>query len=236
MLFVKNSGRTLVLISLVMVLAGCSVLQPAAPAEGQPTLDLSPLQTQIAQSSDNGTALAELYSELSALRTEVAQNAAANQTAVAELRATTTPLPLSMQPPAAVLSVTPQVAATARSTWVVYPTFTRTPYTDAAELVGQSPLDGFTIGPGGDFDIVWTIKNVGLRTWSTQFYIRYLSGVKGSDASTYMLSAPVKVNDTATFRVDMVAPVEPGSYVTTWQLINNDGVAILTPYLYFTVR
>lgn len=229
------SGKKAALLALVFILAGCTFGLPAAPAESAPPQDLSPLQTQIAQLAGNGTAISELRSDLAAMRTEIAQNAAASQTAAAGLPPTAT-LPPPTQPPAVVLSVTPLPAATQKATWAVYPTWTRTPYTDAAEFVDQSPRDGFTIGSGGDFDIVWTFKNVGLRPWNTQFYLRYLSGVKGSKATKYMLSAPVNVNDTATFRVDMIAPFEAGDYVTRWQLINDDGTAILTSYLSFTVR
>lgn len=224
MSFRKNSGRTLALILLIVALAGCSLGLSAAPAE--PTPDLDAVRTEAAQ-----TVIAKITVE-----------AALNPSATS-LPPSQTPLPVitstPLQPAPAQPSVTaqiPQATATRKSTWVVYPTWTRTPYTDAAEFVGQSPSDGFTIGSGGDFDIVWTVKNVGLRPWNTQFYIRYLNGVKGSDATKYMLSGPVNVNDTATFRVDMVAPFEPGNYTTTWQLINDDGTAIMTLYLSFSVQ
>jgi len=223
MSFLKNSGRMLALFSLLIALAGCSVIQSnSTPAE--PTQDPALLRTEVAK-----TVVAEItvQAALNPSTTPVAPTNTAQPTATAQ------PVVVSTTAPQATAL---QATATKKSSSVVYPTFTRTPYTDAAELVSQDPRDGFTIGPGGDFDIVWTFKNVGLRQWNTQFYIRYLKGVEGSDASKYMLSAPVNVNDTATFRVDMIAPTEPGNYVTTWQLINDDGVAIFTPYLSFTVQ
>jgi hypothetical protein len=222
MLFIKKSGRMLALFSLVVAFAGCSIVQPAATATPEPTQDLNAFRTEVA-----GTVVANLTVEAALHPSATSQP---TQTPVSKAVGTAT------QPAAAVLSVTPYTTATAKAAWVVYPTNTRTPYTDAADFVSQSPLDGFTVGPGGDFDIVWTFKNVGLRAWNTSFYLRYLSGVKGSDATNYMVSAPVNVNDSFTFRVDMIAPLEPGDYVTTWQLINDDGVAILTPYLSFTVQ
>ena len=36
--------------------------------------------------------------------------------------------------------------------------------------------------------------------------------------------------------VDMVAPGTPGTYNTTWKLVNNDGVTILTLTLLFYVN
>lgn len=230
MSFLKNTGKMIALLSLVIVLSGCAGAQTVAPTEADSASQMDPTADTVA------------------LRTEVAQTVIANITAEAAKNPSATMLPPSQTPlpvftatiaqPTAVVqaSVTPVATKNSGSTWKVYPTFTRTPYTDAAEFVGQEPRDGFSIGAGGDFDIVWTFKNVGLRPWNTSFYLRYLSGEKGSDATKYMLSAPVAVGDTISIRVDMVAPTQSGSYTTTWQLINDDGVAILTPYLSFTVE
>ena len=222
----RYSGKKVALLALVFLLAGCSLGLPAAPAE--PTPNLNAVRTEAAQ-----TVIANLTVE-AALNPSPTSPPPPTQTPE-PLVVSSTPLPQATALPS-LTAPAPPAAATQKPTWVVYPTWTRTPYTDAAQLVDQSPRDGFVIGGGGDFDIVWTIKNVGLRPWNTQFYIRYLSGVKGSKGTKYMLSGPVNVNDNATFRVDMIAPYEPGNYVTRWQLINDDGTVIFTPYLSFTVQ
>jgi hypothetical protein len=111
----------------------------------------------------------------------------------------------------------------------------KTPYTDSALLISQSPKDGSSFAPGADFDIVWTIKNTGLRTWTSDFYIRYLKGTEGSKSKTYSVT-PIAVNDTTDVRVDMVAPSTPGTYNSVWQLVNDDAVVIYTLNLVFFVK
>ncbi|MEA4906066.1 MAG: NBR1-Ig-like domain-containing protein, partial [Anaerolineaceae bacterium] len=82
----------------------------------------------------------------------------------------------------------------------------------------------------------WTIKNVGARDWNTSFYYTYISGVEGSDASFYYLPGNVAINDSVELVVDMVAPTDPGNYRTTWSLINDDAVTLMTMTFIFTVQ
>lgn len=222
MSYLQITGRKITLLAIAVLLAGCAVGSPATPAAQSSTLDLDAVRTEAAQ-----TVVAK-----------ITQDAASNPSATPIIPTQTLPPVVTSTSAAPVPSLTPlppQATATKKSV-VVYPTWTRTPYTDAAEFVKQNLQDGFVFGPGGDFDIVWTVKNVGLRPWNNEFYIRYLSGVKGSKATLYMLPGAVNVNDTVDLRVDMIAPYETGNYSTVWQLINNDGVAIQTLYFSFSVR
>jgi hypothetical protein len=102
-------------------------------------------------------------------------------------------------------------------------------------FIGQSPNDGAVFSPLEDFDIIWTVKNIGKRDWNQEFYVRYSSGVEGK-SKLYYLTRGVDVGDTIDIRVDMLAPFPPGNYRTTWQLINDDGVVIGTLFLAFSVK
>lgn len=214
------------MVLIMLTLTACTALSPATPQPtAQPTTDINQMSTQIA-----ATVIAQLTAEAALNPSPVPPTATPFIPTETPLQPSPTntemPLPTLTLPPLPTATRVPSSGGT-----VIKPT--RTPYTDAAELVSQTPKDGFYVPKGQDFDINWTVKNVGRRAWNTQFYLRYLSGVEGSDASKIMVANTVPVNETYTFRVDMVAPVIPGRYVTTWQLINDDGTAILTLNLVF---
>jgi hypothetical protein len=218
--------KTVSLALTALALTACTALSPKTPQPtAQPTTDIKRLSTEIA-----ATVIAQLTAEAALNPSPVPPTETPFVPTFTPVEPTPTPempLPTLTLPP---LPTATRVPSGGGGT-VIKPT--RTPYTDAAELVSQTPPDGFYVPKGQDFDILWTVKNVGRRAWNTQFYLRYLSGVEGSDASKIMVHKTVPVNETYTFRVDMVAPVIAGRYVTTWQLINDDGVAILTVNLVF---
>jgi hypothetical protein len=123
---------------------------------------------------------------------------------------------------------------------VVYPTFTPTFYPDRGELVAQSPVDGTYFGPGQDFDLVFTIKNIGVRPWNGNFYLKYTSGLTGKTHSGQivtmsMLPGMVAYGDTVVIVIDMIAPLQAGTYSSSWALINDDGTAFFWPNLVFSV-
>lgn len=219
------------LLLLAFSLAGCNTPTPA-PEPILPTPDLDQVRTQSAQ-----TVVAE-----------ITKDALINPSpTAAPVEPSATVLPTMAVPAApAVSSVTPLPVFTATKLpasgggggSVFIPS--KTPYTDLAQWISQSPKDGSVFTRGSDFDLIWTIKNTGLRDWNTAFYLRYLSGVKAKNQAgeeyTLVYLPAVERNGTVDIRVDMVAPLNPGSYNTTWQLVNDDGVVILTPNLVFTVQ
>jgi len=50
-----------------------------------------------------------------------------------------------------------------------------------------------------------------------------------------MLSEPVKKNESTSFRVDFVAPSQPGRYESNWALINDDGTAFFNFFIVINV-
>jgi hypothetical protein len=131
---------------------------------------------------------------------------------------------------------TPTATATATPTNTPLPTNTPTPYFDRASILSTSPNSSTTFNPGQEFDATALLQNVGERTWTTAFYYRYRSGVKGSLAASYNLRADVAVGNTTTIIIDMVAPSSSGSYDTTWELVNEKGVVFETITFSFKVK
>jgi hypothetical protein len=91
--------------------------------------------------------------------------------------------------------------------------------------------------PGEDFDMVWTIKNVGTKKWNADYYLKYESGTLFDKKSTIaMVSRNVNIGETGDFLIDGIAPSTPGSYTTYWSLINDNGAAFYSVYLNIVVK
>lgn len=87
----------------------------------------------------------------------------------------------------------------------------------ACRLVSQSPVDGQVMKPLEPFDGRWTLKNTGTATWTTdefQFFLRQGEKFEAADGS--FISEEVEPGDSYTFVVDMIAPFNPGFYVSEW--------------------
>jgi hypothetical protein len=103
------------------------------------------------------------------------------------------------------------------ATQVPKPTATSVPY--ACQQVKQSPDNGKTFKPGDNFDVVWTVKNVGSALWAdTDVDYRYKSGDKIHDIEIYDLPKSVKPGESVDLIVEVEAPDKEGKYKTTWAL------------------
>ncbi len=146
-----------------------------------------------------------------------------------DLAATSTPIPSAtgfIMP-----SLTP--VDTSTPTPSITPTRTR----DKAEYVGQSPADGKVFSPGQDFDMSWTLKNVGNNTWNTDYKFRFTGGEETyKKKSSIKLPYSVGPDDTVKLILDMTAPNKKGDYRTNWELVNNNGEKIFSVYFQFTVK
>jgi hypothetical protein len=121
-------------------------------------------------------------------------------------------------------------------TFTITPTLTPTRTVDQASWIRQSPADGAILSPGEDFDMIWTIKNIGTNAWSARYSYAYARGAKIQKQDSYRLNRVVNVDDTVDIIVDMIAPSEPGSYSTAWRLVNETGKSFYTITFIFSVR
>ena len=89
----------------------------------------------------------------------------------------------------------------------------------ACQVISVSPANGSAFAPRADFDAVWRVRNIGQRQWDrNEVDYRYSSGHQLHKVAVYDLDANVPRNSTADLIVDMVAPRNPGTYNTTWNL------------------
>jgi hypothetical protein len=227
----EKNGRVLRLFPLAMaiMMAGCSLA--GGQTSAAPTEDTKLIQTEVAE-----TVVAKITYE--AALTEVSSPSETPAPTNTLEPSPTATLEQATEQQVATLQILPSATATTHtsSSGTGYsPSKTPTYYPDHAVLVSQDPQDWTVLKPGEEIDLKWTVKNTGVREWTTDFYYRYLSGPTGTDGDIYMFQHSVPVGSTIVLIVDMTAPYEPGTYTTTWQLINDDGTAILTPYFSFTV-
>jgi len=166
-----------------------------------------------------------------AVNTFIAQtvNAAVTQTAAAMPSSTLTPTVTPTHN-----TETPSPTATATVIFIlssptprVIPTFTNVSLGGsgtssdnyACQVTRVSPPNGSSFGPRDDFDVFWTVRNIGQRNWDrTDVDYIYSDGAKIHKVSGYDLDENVKVGNSLELGVDMQAPKDSGTYSTTWTM------------------
>jgi hypothetical protein len=93
----------------------------------------------------------------------------------------------------------------------------------ACQVLRVSPPNGTTFSLRQDFDVFWTVKNIGKKKWDhgSVDYL-YSSGEKIHKISSYDLEKDVASGGTIDLGVDMQAPKNPGTYTTTWIMRNGN--------------
>jgi hypothetical protein len=89
----------------------------------------------------------------------------------------------------------------------------------ACRVTRVAPPNGSSFSPRDDFDVFWTVRNIGQRNWDrTDVDYIYSSGAKIHKVSGYDLPSNVNVGDSTDLGVDMQAPKDPGTYSTVWTM------------------
>jgi hypothetical protein len=174
---------------------------PAVAAPPIPTMNPGVIHTFIAQTAN------------AALTQTAAMLPSATPTPfVTPTRNTATPTP-TVTPTRVFLFLTPTVFSLA--------TVTLASSSDnlACQVVRVMPPNGSNFDPRQDFDVVWTVKNIGQRKWDRgEVDYVYSSGDKFHIVSGYDLAKNVPVGGTIDLVAEMQAPKGIGSYHTTWIL------------------
>lgn len=206
----KQAVKMAALAILIVMLAGCGGATPTVEA---PTPDqaatLAILSTQAAQ-----TVVANLTQNAPTVTNTVPPTETQAPTNTPEPTATTAPVVL----PTNTLALP---TATLRPAATLGPTFT--PTVEAAfacQVTSASPAAGTDMEPGQDFDMNFTVKNVGQEDWDGgETDIRYVEGTKfHTGADVYDLGEEVETGESYTFVVDMKAPDTTGTYYSVWQI------------------
>ena len=83
--------------------------------------------------------------------------------------------------------------------------------------------DGTFVNPGSTFTKTWRIRNNGTTTWTTNYKLVFVSGTQMAKQSYVNLPYNVMPGQTVDISVQMTAPVEAGSYKSSWMLMNESG-------------
>jgi len=98
------------------------------------------------------------------------------------------------------------------------------PLIDSAEFVADVTIpDDTVIGTGESFTKTWRLRNSGTSTWTLDYKLVFSHGDDlGSPAQTNL---PIQVppGETIDIFVDLIAPDQPGEFVSHWMLMNTSG-------------
>ena len=189
----------------VLMMSACN----GAPAE--PTPDANMIYTAAAQT----------------VQAQLTQAALLNPTATNTPEPTNTPQPTSTLAgiptlplpgdvtPGSIQITLPAIATTA-------PQVATAP--DKAEWVSNSPADGTELPNDLDYDIVWTLKNIGTTTWTTDYIYRFYAGDTLHQKSSYKLPKNVAPGESVDLIVDGKTSGLKGEKNATWVITNKDGV------------
>ncbi len=112
----------------------------------------------------------------------------------------------------------------------VTPVVTPVPTTSAiCEMVSTSPSK--TLKSREDFDAVWTVKNISGKTWEmTSVDYKFVSGTEMQKyGKAFDFKQTVKSGESVKITVDMLAPVNTGSYTTTWAIVQGSSTLCSLP-------
>jgi hypothetical protein len=144
---------------------------------------------------------------------------------VAELP-TEEPAPPSAEPTAEP-TTEPPLTQTPTSTTEPTPSSTAVPVgcTDSAAFVADVTIpDDAVITTGDAFTKTWRLRNSGTCTWTSSYALVFGHGDQMGGAPAVPLAGVVSPGNTVDLSVDLVAPVNPGTYQGFWKLRNNAGV------------
>jgi Na+-transporting methylmalonyl-CoA/oxaloacetate decarboxylase gamma subunit len=160
--------------------------------------------------------------------TAAAQTADARLTEIAAI--TPTPIPFTATPNLAETNqAQTETAPTVTATSPPEGTATSTPeptvsLADRAQYVADVTIpDGTQMEPGENFTKTWRLKNAGTSTWTNAYSFVYISGDLMGDTTSVPIVDDVAPDETVDLSVDMVAPLESGTYRSYWKMLNSAG-------------
>lgn len=203
--------KVVILISILAIMAGCGSAPTAPATVSNPTPDVSFIKTEAAK-----TVIAQITVDTVLPPVASATNQPQTETQVP------------------VASLTPSLVATLTATATNFITFTpiatttatplpTIPKSDQAQLIYRTPKEWAQFKPGDTFDVVWTLQNIGAKTWNNEYYFHYFNGTKMNYGTEMVfINAPVHPGARTQFTIDMQAPQSPGNYTTSWVLYNDN--------------
>ena len=101
---------------------------------------------------------------------------------------------------------------------------------DDVELVeGLNILSELVVPPGAAFMVNWHVFNGGRCTWNEGYILQLVEGEPMTGETAVSLGHVVDPGERAPLSISLVAPDEPGTYHSTWQLFGPWGKVISPP-------
>lgn len=225
-----------------LLIAACSGGQP--PAAATATVDANAIYTQAAETVQAGMSQTQASQPTATIAPPTAEPTNTMDPAMAAgLTATANAV---LQPgnttPAA--GQTPVAGATlaATATVVKLPTATSAVVApppaskgDKAELVDQSPKDGYSIQKKSSFDMTLVVKNAGTNTWNTNYKLAFFAGERMDSPQDFNMPRDVKPGETVKLVFTLKAPDSTGEKTIIWVMQNADGANFYPIYLKLNV-
>jgi hypothetical protein len=119
---------------------------------------------------------------------------------------------------------TPTVSPT-----ITQPAVTSSPTPPCDKAAAGNPIDitipdDTVMEAGQTFTKKWGLVNTGTCDWTPKYAAAWFSGEMLGAPSTVPIGVLVQPGSSAEISVDMVAPLEPGTYRSNWKLQNETGV------------
>jgi len=216
----KFAGRILTVLLSLTILTACG------GNSGSPTPDANAIFTAAAVT----------------VGAQLSQTAAAKPTSTNTPQPTNTPVPTMTRGTAGTLPALPGPGSTlGAGTAVALPglaTATRAVVAssgDKCEWVRNDPADGAVIDPSTGFDLIYTLKNTGTTTWTTNYKLRYYVGDYFTDGREFNLKEAVAPGSQGRAIADATAPSTKGTYKASFVLTNEQGVNFCVLDYTFTV-
>ena len=76
--------------------------------------------------------------------------------------------------------------------------------------------------PGQAFTKGWQVKNTGTCTWNNNYRLVFVSGYR-MGGEPVAVAREVKPGETYDLQLNLVAPLNPGTYQGVWQMQNAQG-------------
>jgi hypothetical protein len=189
----KNSKRKLTILTAFVLV---SILLTACGG-GEPEVDIDAQKTSFAQTAD----------------AQASMTAAAQPTLTPTPEFTATPT-MTMTPEGGTATATLAATATGSTATIA------TGGADSAAWRANDPPDNTAFRPGEEFTVTWTLENTGTSTWTTGYYIKFLSGEQMDAEDEVYLPYSVPPGTNAQISVDFVAPSSTGTKRSDWVLNN----------------
>jgi hypothetical protein len=232
-----------ILAGLIILVIGSLLLSACSTPEATtvvPTVDANLIYTQAAQTVAASVAQTDAARPQPTATQEPQPTNTMDPNMAAAMTATANAV-LNVGAPTATLAAG-QPTATLQATLAPLPTATSAavvstpkPTGDKAELVGQDPDDGTSVGQKDIVTVRLKFQNTGTTTWNRNYRLVYFAGEK-MGLNDMNIREEVPPGSTTELIFQLTAPSSSGSKKVIWVLQNPDGVNFYSLWLELNVR